>query len=428
MADFETKLRWLSERGNPVGAEELIERIEADLAGDPLVVITRRREGILMTKTQQTPTTGQPPRNRGPAWAVAAFVGVLAVAGLYLAFSGDEEAEVADTAPTPTTLAESMTDLETIQTGVAAFYSGDAERAAELFELNDRTDDEIRAESAYQAAIGGRLDLSCAESTTPGSFTCRTPYRNAMTDAIGVDGGNDVWPVLVEDGVITEFGFTEHSQMVIEMGIFLASEGRFDGYEDCGFGPFPESCATIQLENLDAWVEWRENARPADSVAAAMESWYRGDCEAARFLSETDIDCSTSSPAAQTIEYESILGALISVESCETTSGGDHTGLSCEVHYSNAMSSAVGKAPSVSAREFVLNHGVFLSGPNGTPWYESSYPEDTELRESFRLFAESGELADDYAATDCADTRSPECANLMIENLDSWAAWYQANG
>ena len=51
MADFETKLHWLSERGDPVGAEELIERIEADLAGDPLVVVNKRREGTLMTKT-----------------------------------------------------------------------------------------------------------------------------------------------------------------------------------------------------------------------------------------------------------------------------------------------------------------------------------------------------------------------------------------
>ena len=61
---------------------------------------------------------------------------------------------------------------------------------------------------------------------------------------------------------------------------------------------------------------------------------------------------------AQTIAYESILGAQVSVENCETTSGGDHPGLSCEVHYSNAMNSAVDKPPSVTAREFVLMYGV----------------------------------------------------------------------
>lgn len=105
MSDFETKLRWLSERGNPVGAEELIERIEADLAGDPLVVVAKRREGTTMTKTQQPPTTGQPSRFKGPGWALAAFVVILAVGGLYFAFSGDD-GQVVDqtTVPTPTTV------------------------------------------------------------------------------------------------------------------------------------------------------------------------------------------------------------------------------------------------------------------------------------------------------------------------------------
>ena len=334
------------------------------------------------------------------------------------------------TAPTttavPATSAPTVSDLEVIQAGVAAFYSGDGERAAELFELADRTDDQIRAESDYQAAIGGRLDLSCMEST-PGSFSCSTPYRNAMTDAIGEGGGHDVWPVVVEDGMITQFGFTEHSGMLIEMGTFLASEDRFDGYEDCVFGPFPESCATIQMENLDAWAAWHETLEPADRVETVVESWYGGSCEAAVLLSWGDTDCSESSLAAQTIAYESILGAQVSLENCATTAGGDHTDLSCEVHYSNAMNSAVGKPPSVIAREFVLMFGVLTAGADEAPWYEIDYPEDTELRDSFRMFAEGGELAKEYADAGCASTRSPECANLIVDNLDAWATWYETN-
>ena len=326
----------------------------------------------------------------------------------------------------PTTSASTTSDLGVIEAGVTAFYSGDADRAAELFELSDRTDDQIRAESAYQAAIGGQLDLSCTE-TGPGSFSCSTPYTNAMTDAIGEGGGHDVWPVVVEDGVITQFGFTEHSGMLIEMGTFLASEGRFDGYEDCLSGPFPESCATIQLENLDAWAAWRETLEPADRVETVVESWYGGNCEAAVLLSWGDTDCSASSVPAQTTAYESSLGAQVSVENCETTSGGEHPVLSCEVHYSNAMNSAVGTPPAVTAREFVLMFGVLPAGPDEKPWYEVDYPEDTELRDSFRLFAEGGELADEYAAADCASARSPECANLILDNLDAWATWYETN-
>jgi hypothetical protein len=328
----------------------------------------------------------------------------------------------------PTTSASTTSDLGVIEAGVAAFYSGDAERAAELFELTDRTDDQIRAESAYQAAIGGQLALSCTETGSgPGSFSCSTPYTNAMTEAIGEGGGHDVWPVVVEDGVIKQFGFTEHSALLIEMGTFLASEGRFDGYEDCLSGPFPESCATIQLDNLDAWTAWRETLEPADRVETVVESWYGGNCEAAILLSWDDTDCSESSMAAQAIAYESSLGAEVSVENCESTSGGENPVLSCEVQYSNAMNGAVGKPPTVTARDFVLMFGVLPAGPDERPWYEVDYPEDTELRDSFTQFAEEGELADEYADAGCASARSPECANLILDNLDTWATWYETN-
>jgi hypothetical protein len=377
-------------------------------------------------------------RSLTPAGVAAALLAMTACASGGAATTTEPTTTAAPTTSAPTTsapttsaptttAAPTMSNLEVIEAGVAAFYSGDAERAAELFELTDRTDDQIRAESAYQAAIGGRLDLRCTEST-PGSFSCSTPYHNAMTDAIGEGGGHDAWPVVVEDGVITQFGFTEHTGMLLEMGTFLASEGRFDGYEDCVAGPFPESCADIQVENLDAWAAWHETLEPADRVETVVESWYGGDCEAAVVLSWGDTDCSASSLPAQTIAYESILGAQVSVEDCETTSGGDHPQLSCEVHYSNAMNSAVGKPPSVTAREFALMYGVMTAGPDEEPWYKADYPEDTELRDSFRLFAEEGELADEYADARCASARSPECANLIVDNLDAWATWYETNG
>jgi hypothetical protein len=252
-----------------------------------------------------------------------------------------------------------------------------------------------------------------------------------MTDSIGEGGGHDSWPVVVEDGVITQFGFTEHSGMVIEMGAFLASEGRLEGYEDCVFGPFPESCATIQLENLDDWVEWRQDVEPTDHVTVALDSWYGGDCPVALFLAATDFGndgvCSTASVPSQTIEYESILGAQVSVENCETTSAvSGSTLLSCEVNYSNAMNSAVGKPPAVTARAFDVFAGL-VSLDDEHSWHEGDYPEDTELRESFRLYAEGGDLSDEYAAAGCASARTPECANLIMDNLDAWAVWYESN-
>jgi len=362
-----------------------------------------------------------------PASVAAALLLMTACAGAGTAATTEPTTTPAQTTTVaPTTSVPTISDLEVIEAAVAAFYSGDAERAAELFELTDRTDDQIRAESAYQAAIGGRLDLSCTE-TAPGSFDCSTPYHNAMTDAIGEGGGHDVWPVTVHDGVITQFGFTEHTGMLIDMGTFLASEGRFDGYEDCVYGPFQESCAAIQMENLRPWAAWHDTSEPADRVETVVESWYRGDCEAAVRLSWGDTDCSASSLPAQTIAYESILGAQTSVENCETTSGGEHPVLSCEVRYSNAMNSAVGKPPSVTSREFVLMYGLLTAGPEEEPWYQVDYPEDTKLRDSFGLFAEDGELAAEYADAGCASARSPECANLIVDNLDAWATWYKTN-
>ena len=439
MADFETKLRWLSERGNHAGAEELIERIEADLAGDPLVVVAKRREGTLMTKTQESTTPSQSSRSKRPAWAVATSVAVVAAAtGLFIAVSGDRD-EVANIPPPSTTVApgvETMTDLQVVEAGVAAFYSGDADRAVELFELSDRDDEQIRGEAAYQAAIGGRLTLDCRAQASPGVLRCSRAYHNVMTDAIGYVDPGETSRIAVEDGLITEFVFPEHTFIVVPMGIFLATEGRFEGYQDCAFSPFPESCATVQLENLDSWVQWRESVEPATVVEVALESWYGGDCPAAQFISgpqqpneDPYVDCSASSTAGQTIEYESILEAEVSVENCaETASISNNQDLSCEVHYTNVMNSAVGKPASVTAREFTVVSAGFVRQPgSGIPWYQGDYPEDSELRQSFGLFAEGGELRDEYDGAGCASARTPECANLILNNLDDWAAWYETN-
>jgi hypothetical protein len=199
-------------------------------------------------------------------------------------------------------------DLETIEAGVAAFYSGDGERAAELFELAERTDDQIREEAEYMAATEGGMTLSCIGGEG-GVFTCHISSENILTDALGwveeVDEGGSGTRVVVEDGVITEFDFTEDSWTLTAMGLFLASEGRFEGWEVCWTGPFPESCAAIQLENRDAWAEW--------------------------------------------------------------------------------------------------------------------------LYESFGQFVEGGELADEYAAADCANTRSHECALLIADNFDAWETWHNEN-
>jgi hypothetical protein len=103
-----------------------------------------------MTKTEQSPHTEKPDRNRRLVWAVAAGVAVLAVVACSSPASDEPDPVVEPSPtttasePTPTTAAPDLQkakDLETIEAAVAAFYSGDGEKAAELFELADRTDD-----------------------------------------------------------------------------------------------------------------------------------------------------------------------------------------------------------------------------------------------------------------------------------------------
>ena len=144
----------------------------------------------------------------------------------------------------------------------------------------------------------------------------------------------------------------------------------------------------FQLENLDGWVEWRKTPlEPTSVVEATLGSWYGGDCEQAIFLSGSEFndgytadDCASgsdqppSSPVRM-MQYESILGAEISVEACETLSSGDLIDLSCEVQYSNAMNGAVGTPPAAMVREFSIVVDALLFERGGEQsWYLDNLP------------------------------------------------------
>jgi hypothetical protein len=202
---------------------------------------------------------------------VAAFVVVLAVAGIYLATAGDDD-QVAETTPNT----ETMTDLEVIEAGVHAVYSGDADRAVELFELArnpyERDDEWIRGEVAYQAAIEGRVTLDCNEGDTPGVFSCTWLYHNAITDAIGYVDSGAARRVVVDDGTITAFGYfpfhdSEEVHPVIGgLRAFLGEEGESAdsdslcvfGYPYTQGGDFTPECVDFVLDHLDEWAAWAE--------------------------------------------------------------------------------------------------------------------------------------------------------------------------
>lgn len=245
--------------------EELFGPIAVDEITNPLA--DHRQERTPSARTLVTPQTTLRNRYAGPVWAVAAFVAVLAVAAIYLAFS-NTDSQVADTQPPPTTVVpevETLTDLEVIQAGVTALYSGDAERAIELFDLGDFSDDQLRRKAAYEAAIGARLTLNCTERETSGAFTCTMPYRNALTDAMNTPDETHVSRVLVEDGVIREFSFPDQRSYMASIGDFF-----LDIDPDCAhefFSLFPDdpllsptaACVNVIIDHLDEWAAFERS-------------------------------------------------------------------------------------------------------------------------------------------------------------------------
>jgi len=219
VADFETKLRWLSERGDPVGAEELIERIEAHLAGDPLVVVARRREGTTMTKTQQPPTTKRPSRYEGPVWAAAAFVAVLAVAGVYLALT-DDVSDIAgapdDPVATATAFLEAYTtgDVYKAATFLAADahfeYSRPADTGSFSGDFSDLGVEGLSLVARFDEAVGmawlpGPCELQ--SSTSDGwNVVCPYDFHGFHSDERGLGPySGSAYRITILDGEITSF-------------------------------------------------------------------------------------------------------------------------------------------------------------------------------------------------------------------------------
>ena len=94
-------------------------------------------------------------------------------------------------------------------------------------------------------------------------FTCNVPYHNALTDAVGyVDSPGDFIRVVVQDGVITQFGlphhlvqgvaheFPEHNFLQYEVVPFLREE--VEGSEGC-----------LDDSNPDNWMVVRTPECPA---------------------------------------------------------------------------------------------------------------------------------------------------------------------
>ena len=114
MRRLDQVLSRVAERGDPLGADLLIDQLEHKLAGEPdPIVVARQRSRTMQTYKERTVQRPAPPtRRKGLLVALAAFAVVLIAGGglLMWASPGDNGSEVASPAPTtevPTTLAPS---------------------------------------------------------------------------------------------------------------------------------------------------------------------------------------------------------------------------------------------------------------------------------------------------------------------------------
>lgn len=151
MRRLDHELSRLAERGDPLGADLLIDRLEHRLAGDPdPIVVARRRSGIMQTSTERAiQEPGPKTRRTGLAVALASFIAVL-VAGsgilLWAAFDGDRGSE---TAAPATTQAPPVTTVEAVGTftfdGTTFDYDGPStiEAGPVTFSLVNTSSEEV---------------------------------------------------------------------------------------------------------------------------------------------------------------------------------------------------------------------------------------------------------------------------------------------
>jgi hypothetical protein len=122
----------LAERGTHVGAEEMIERVEAVMADDPLVVVTKQRKGIEMSVRTDDMAVEEGRKRPGWVWALAGFAVVVAVGAVYLALDGLESGEPAVPAPNTTIAPTETTTAPTTTLDATATTSSEERLGARV--------------------------------------------------------------------------------------------------------------------------------------------------------------------------------------------------------------------------------------------------------------------------------------------------------
>jgi hypothetical protein len=425
----------LALRGTPVGAEDMIERVEARLAEDPLVVANRQRGTTPIARRSEM----RDPKsiNGGVAgwiWAVAAFTLVVvgaAIGTLPEGYEDNTRDPMATTAP-PVIDTTGMTDPEIVEAGLGAWEAGNVAAVTQLFDFAFRSRwslDELNGELAYQARIADATPISCRAFGS--EVVCEVGNTTPMADAVGVEMPSESIRFTVEDSTIFPadgvFPLPTWPAGQVSMASYLRLHGKIIYAEpwdtqlkeyttECLEAPRQEFCATLEAKNLEGWAAWYPGT-PREKIEVQVTAWFDGDCERAFLLLGDyeplpDLNC-----PHPTIQYEAAMEARVEVAGCDEQPTANSLIVSCEILYSNVMNRAVDKEPAEVSRRYEV--GVSLQE------LDANYPRDPELMDSFAQYADQQGMTSDYERA--CRTPQPSCADFILTWLDDWATWHRGN-
>jgi len=191
VAEFRNELARLAERGTRVGPEALIERIELEMADDPIVGAEIRPKAKPGERVQSTRSL-----RRGLGIGLAVMLAVLVVGGAWLVISRD--APIAEPTMTSTlAVAESFMEAWAAGDGEAVAAMVSAEATLGGLELLPPSHDWYRAVGQEFQTKGCEV-LPITFRTFQG-VSCEYTFENKLTRALGME------PVAVDERVAGSF-------------------------------------------------------------------------------------------------------------------------------------------------------------------------------------------------------------------------------
>jgi hypothetical protein len=435
VVDLIRGLESLARPRSQVGADEMIERVEARLTDDAVLVVTGRPGRG--SRGGGSPFQGRlTPRQVGQTliWATAGTAIVIGLVWMSAATGGDESPandSVITTVPIRIDTSR-MNASEIVETGIDVWQGGESAAVAQLFDLGFRSQwssRDLEGELAYQRKS---TDLWTPDCVADGNeVVCEIRSTTPMAAALGRSPSTESARFVVENATISpiddRFPPPVWSEGGTSMAVFLRLHGRIIYAEpwdtqlkqyalECIGVPREEFCASLEEKNLAGWAAWYPGT-PEEMVEVQVTAWFGGDCERAYLVvgelaPTADINCPDSA-----IQYETDIGATADVNGCSRVGDGDEVVLECEILYQNEMSRAVAKGPVSVVRSYEV--GAWLTE------LDRNYPEDAQLMASFERYAQESDIEGEYE-TACR-RRQPACADFILNRLDEWAAWHRDN-